>query len=354
MIATTPHSSIHHDEPPHLHLGNLKITESDQGDNDVSLVLGLSVTSKDVHGELVDGVTGQGEHLDRRVLDVDEIEDYLAELPADADLHAVGLTWSHDAEDEAVKVREALDTYSGGAPVVPVRDVDAAQALARGIADLTGHDFLVVCVVEPDSSVVATVDGFDMHVESVDHADAATLTDRVLAVVRAAKPSPEAVYVLGSADTDDLVAALRADADRPVITATEADFALTRGAALASAHIAAIPDESEHPPRNITVASLTAILIAAIIVFVVSVSLTLAWPSTSHPAPEPEPTPQSPQTVQPAAPPKAPRPLERAKLLNVPPPVQAPPPPPAPAPVPAPRIRDNPVLDRVPFIDRIR
>ena len=68
----------------------------------MSLVLGLSVTSKDVHGELVDGVTGQGEHLDRRVLDVDEIEDYLAELPADADLHAVGLTWSHDAEVEAV------------------------------------------------------------------------------------------------------------------------------------------------------------------------------------------------------------------------------------------------------------
>lgn len=320
----------------------------------MSLVLGLSVTSKDVHGELVDGVTGQGEHLDRRVLDVDEIEDYLAELPADADLHAVGLTWSHDAEDEAVKVREALDSYSGGAPIVPVRDVDAAQALARGIADLTGHDFLVVCVVEPDSSVVATVDGFDMHVESVDHADAATLTDRVLAVVRAAKPSPEAVYVLGSADTDDLVAALRADADRPVITATEADFALTRGAALASAHIAAIPDEPEQAPRNITVAALTATLIAAIIVFVVSVSLTLAWPSTPDPGPQPEPPLQSAQSVAPVAPPKAPRPLERAKLLNVPPPVQAPPPPPAPAPVPAPRIRDNPVLDRVPFIDRIR
>ena len=193
-----------------------------------------------------------------------------------------------------------------------------------------------------------------MHVESVDHADAATLTDRVLAVVRAAKPSPEAVYVLGSADTDDLVAALRADADRPVITATEADFALTRGAALASAHIAAIPVEPEQAPRNITVAALTATLIAAIIVFVVSVSLTLAWPSTSDPAPEPDPTPQSAQSVAPFAPPKAPRPLERAKLLNVPPPVQAPPPPPAPAPVPAPRIRDNPVLDRVPFIDRIR
>ncbi|MGW0157849.1 DUF7159 family protein [Mycobacterium sp. NPDC003323] len=318
----------------------------------MSLVLGLSVTSKDVHGELVDGVTGQGDHLDRRVLDVDEIEDYLAQLPADADLHAVGLTWSHDAEDEAIKVREALDTYSGGAPVVPVRDVEAAEALARGIADLTGHDFLVVCVVEPDSSVVATVDGFHIHVESVDHADAATLTDRVLAVVRAAKPSPDAVYILGSADTDDLVTALRADADRPVITATEADFALTRGAALASAHAASIPDEPEPTPGFSKVKALTVTLVAAVIVFVVSVSLTLAWPSRPAPEPEPDPRPQLAQNLAPA--PAAPKAPERAKLLNVPPPVQAPPPPPAPGPAPAPRIRDNPVLDRVPFIDRIR
>lgn len=349
---SAPHP-VHHGESTPPQLGNLKITETDQGDNDVSLVLGLSVTSKDVHGELVDGVTGQGDHLDRQVLDVADIEDYLAHLP-DEHLHAVGLTWTHDAEDEAVKVREALDTYSGGAPVVPVRDVDAAEALARGIADLTGHDFLVVCVVEPDSSVVATVDGFHTHVESVDHADAATLTDRVLAVVRAAKPSPDAVYILGSADTDDLVTALREDADRPVITATEADFALTRGAALASAHIANIPDEPEQTPRNRTVTALTVTLVAAIIVFVVSVSLTLAWPSTPTPAPEPDPRPQLAQNVEPIAPPPAPRTPELAKHLNVPPPVQAPPPPPAPGPAPEPRIRDNPVLDRVPFIDRIR
>src|SRR5690349_23459949 len=117
----------------------------------MNLVLGLSVTSRDVHGELVDGVTGEGEHLDRAVLDVDHIEAYLAELPADADLHAIGLTWSHDAESEAIKVREALDAYAGGAPVVPVRDVDAAEALARGIAEKAGHDFLIVVVVEPDN-----------------------------------------------------------------------------------------------------------------------------------------------------------------------------------------------------------
>ncbi|MGU3499469.1 DUF7159 family protein [Mycobacterium sp. C31M] len=321
----------------------------------MSLVLGLSVTSKDIHGELVDGVTGQGDHLDRTVLDVEQIEDYLAKLPDDP-LHAVGLTWSHDAQDEAIKVREALDSYSGGAPVVPVRDVDAAGALARGIADLTGNDFLVVAVVEPDSSVVATVDGFQTHVESVEHVDADTLTDRVLAVVRAAKPSPDAVYILGSADTDDVVTALRQDADRPVITGTEADFALTRGAALASAHVANIPEEPERKSGITKVAALTVTLVAAVIVFVVSLSLTLAWPDRPAQAPEPDPRPQLAQNVVPAAPPpaapKTPKAPELARHLNI-----APPPAAAPAPMAPPRpprIRDNPMLDRLPFIDRVR
>ncbi|MGB5110181.1 MAG: hypothetical protein WBO08_00640 [Mycobacterium sp.] len=88
---------------------------------------------------------------------------------------------------DPIKVREALDSYAGGAPVVAVRDVEAAAALARGIAEIGGHDFLVVCVVEPDGAVVATVDGFRVLAESIDHADAATLKDRVRAVVRSAR-----------------------------------------------------------------------------------------------------------------------------------------------------------------------
>lgn len=332
-------------------LGSLEITVDRSGEGDVSLVLGLSVTSKDVHGELVDGVTGQGDHLDRAVLDVADIENYLAQLPAEADLHAVGLTWSRDAKDEAVTVREALDAYRGGAPVVAVRDVDATEALARGIADLTGHDFLVVVIVEPDNAVVATVDGFAVQVESIDHADTATLTDRVLAVVRAARPRPDAVYVLGSEDTADLVDTLRTDADRPVLTAAQADFALTRGVALASAQAANAPDGPATAPRITTVTALTVTLIAAVIAFVVSVSLTLAWPS--RPAPPPDPTPQLAQHVTPpAAPaPADPEPARQpARHLNVPP---APAPVPA-APAPPPRLRDNPLLDRVPFIDRVR
>lgn len=328
----------------------------------MNLVLGLSVTSKDIHGELVDGVTGQGEHIDRAVLDVDDIEGYLAELPADADLHAIGITWSHDAESEAIKVREALETYAGGAPVVPIRDVEATEALARGIADMTGHDFLVVCVVEPDNAVVATVDGFRIAVESVDHADAATLNDRVRAIVRAARPSPDAVYVLGSEDPDDLVAAIQQETDRPVITATEADFALTRGAALASAHTANTPDAPAAQRRFTRVGALAAALGAAAVVFVVSVTVAVTAPTAPpEPAPRPvavqsAPVPQQPVAPRPAAP------IEMARTINIAPAAPAPPPPPpaaAPAPLPPPvpavqpRLRDR-IFDRLPLVDRIR
>lgn len=337
----------------------------------MSLVLGLSVTSKDIHGELVDGDTGEGQPIDRAIVDADHIEDFLAELPADADLRAVGITWSHDAESEAIKVREALDAYAGGAPVVAVRDVEATAALARGIADIAGHDFAVICVVEPDGAVVATVDGFEIHVEHVDHEDAATLNDRVRAIVRAARPSPDAVYILGSEDPDDLVAAVAEETDRPVITATEADFALTRGAALASALTANAPVAPEPKKRITRVGALAIALGSAAVVFVVSLSVALTAPQ----APEPPPRPvaaeeQAPPPAAPLiqAPPRASR--EMARTLNIapaapapaPPPAAAPAPPPPPAAAPAPlqpsvpavqepRLRDR-ILDRIPIIGR--
>lgn len=343
----------------------------------MSLVLGLSVTSKDIHGELVDGDTGEGQPIDRAVVDADHIEDFLAELPADADLRAVGITWSHDAESEAVEVREALDAYAGGAPVVAVRDVEATAALARGIADIAGQDFLVVCVVEPDGAVVATVDGFEIHVEHIDHEDAATLNDRVRAIVRAARPSPDAVYILGSEDPDDLVAAVAEETDRPVITATEADFALTRGAALASALAANTPEASEPKKRITRVGALAIAAGSAAVVFVVSLSVALTAPE----APPPPPRAVAAEEAPPAPPPPAQsaprRPVELARKINIVPAAPAPPPPPAAAParppaapapppppaaapaplqpsVPAvqePRLRDR-ILDRIPIIGR--
>ncbi|MCF6387076.1 hypothetical protein L2K20_08830 [Mycobacterium sp. MBM] len=343
----------------------------------MSLVLGLSVTSKDIHGELVDGDTGEGQPIDRAIVDADHIEDFLAELPADADLRAVGITWSHDAETEAVKVREALDAYAGGAPVVAVRDVEATAALARGIAEIAGHDFAVICVVEPDGAVVATVEGHEIHVESIDHVDTATLNDRVRAIVRAARPSPDAVYILGSQDPDDLVAAVSEETDRPVITATQADFALTRGAALASAIAANAPDAPEPKKRITRVGALAVAAGSAAVVFVVSLSVALTAPRAPEPPPRPVAVAEAapPPPAAPVTPPPQRASREMARTLNIapaapapaaapapPPPAAAPAPPPPPAAAPAPpppsvppvqepRLRDR-ILDRIPIIGR--
>jgi hypothetical protein len=339
----------------------------------MDLVLGLSMSSKDIRGMLVDGVTGEGAHVDRNVLDIADIDAFDAEafvesLLVSGDLQTVGLTWSQDAEPAAIKVREALEVLSAGAPVVAVPDIEAAEALARSIAELTEYDFLVVCIVEPDAAVIASVDGFRVAVERIDGADSATLIDRARAVVRSARPRPDAIFVLGSADTDELVAALTEATPQPVLTATEADFAMSRGAALASSRATDVPDAPVARPRFSRVGVLSSVLAAAVVVFVVSVALLVGL------APTPESTGQPPRssaaghTAQPPASPRALRDapalrLDREPFATAAPPVAeaAPPapayaPPPAPvyappAPPPQPRLRDR-IFEKIPLINR--
>jgi hypothetical protein len=342
----------------------------------MDLVLGLSMSSKDIRGMLVDGVTGEGAQVDRSVLDISDddafdAEAFLESLLVGGEPRTVGLTWSQDAEPAAIKVREALGVLGGGAPLVAVPDVEAAEALARGIADITGHDFLVVCIVEPDTAVIATVDWHRVAVECIDRADSATLIDRARAVVRSARPSPDAIFVLGSADTDELVSALTAATPRPVVTATEADFALTRGAALASARATNVPDAPVARPRISRVGVLSSMLAAAIVAFVVSIALVVGLRLTADSPGQPSHSNAAGHPAQPPAPPRTVRDapalrLAREPFATVAPPVpEAVPPaapayvPPAPpahapaAPPPQPRLRDR-ILEKIPLVNRLR
>jgi hypothetical protein len=347
----------------------------------MGLVLGLSMSSKDIRGVLVDGVTGEGAQVDRSFLhladdDTFDAEAFLESLPLDEDLHSVGLTWSRDAEPAAIKVREALEVQSAGAPVVAVPDIEAAEALARGISGLTEYDFLIVCIVEPDVAVIASVDGFRVAVERIEGVDSATLIDRARAVVRSARPSPDAIFVLGSADTDELVVALTDLTPQPVLTGTDADFAMSRGAALASAQPANVAEAPLASPRFSRVDVLSSVLAAAVVVFVVSVALLAGRQptpeSTAHPprgtAATPAAKPLAPQRRTPDAPAlrlaKEPFPVVAPPVPAVAPPVPAaaPAPPayvPPPAPVyappvspPKPRLRDR-ILDKIPGFNRL-
>lgn len=367
----------------------------------MDLVLGLSVTSSVVRWVLVDGITGEGAPVDRGALDISDVGTFDAEALLEnvlggGELHAVGLTWSSGADAVAAKVRAALDALGGGARVVEVSDVAAAEVLAGGIAEISGYNFLVICIVEPGAALVATVNDQRVRAERIDRVDSAWL-EHASAAVRAARPSPDAVFVLGSDvdAADTLVAVLRDETARPVFTADEADLALTRGVALAAARGANAAPVTVAKPLLSRVAVLSSVLAAAVVVFVVSLSFALGLRLTPE-STEMHNTSAVEPSVRPAAPPSiakvtavphpaAPPPVHETVGAHVPaapapeaapvepaaapepayippapepayvppaPPVYAPPPVPVYAPPPPPpRLRDR-IIEKIPLINR--
>lgn len=327
----------------------------------MDLVLGLSMTSSSLRWVLVDGADGDGAPLDRGSVPVDAAQSFDADAlvetlfarAAPRDVDAIGLTWTTDAEAVTSAVWQTL-TRRGVENVIAVSDVEAAEALARGIADLAGCDRVVVCVAEPEASVVAAVTPDGVTADRVDPS----------AVVDVEGLAPEAVFVVGSGDAAAVTSVLRDRLDVPVLSAAEADLALARGAALASASAVTILDADPAPKRTLSpTAGLVGVLAAAVVTFVVSLSVALGMSFTPDsgqqlarsvepparevaPSPEPSPAPEpvdaapeepAPPADEPPAPPAAePVAVELVEPPAAPPPAPAAPPPPAPeAPAPA-------------------
>ncbi len=186
-----------------------------------------------------------------------------------------------------------------------------------------------MCLVEPDAAVVAMVtpDGatVDRIARPLDGADAIELPSSVIALLNLDEWQPEAIFVVGSADDLDLVmSSIAGLTDAPVFSAAEADLALARGAALASAHAVNTLDTPRAPLMSRT-GALTSVLVAAVVVFVVSLSVALGLRLT----PETEPTPDQPRVANADAPaPAAPAPTVPKAAPSSPRPAA----PPAPAP----------------------
>lgn len=273
----------------------------------MDLVLGLSMTSTDLRWVLVEGITGEGATIHRDGIDFDTLDDVLAAV-GDNRLHAIGVTWTNEAEAQASMVLETLAARDL-ANVIAISELEAADALAAGIAERAGYDDVAVCLVEPDAAVVAlvTADGVsvDRIARPLDGDDAVELPSSVIAQLDLDEWQPEAIFVVGSADDVDLVmSSLAALTDSPVISAAEADLALARGAALASAHAVNTLDTPRTPFMSRT-GALTSVLVAAVVVFVVSLSVALGLRLT----PAADPTPEQPRVANADAPvPAAPAP----------------------------------------------
>jgi hypothetical protein len=374
----------------------------------MDLVLGLSMTSTAVRWVLVEGTTGEGATIHRDGIDFDTLDDIVGAV-GDNRLHAVGVTWTNEAEAEASLVLDAL-AARGLDNVITVSELEAADVLAAGIADRGSYDDVAVCLVEPDAAVIAIVTPQGVTVDRIarplDEADAVELPSSVIAMLDLDEWQPEAVFVVGSADDLDLVMSTLAGlTEAPVFSAAEADLALARGAALASAR-AVNTLEAPRAPLMTRTGALTSILVAAVVVFVISLSVALGLrltPGTDAPgaqrpaadavdapaAPAPAVKQAAPETPRHAAPPppqagpppgrkvaaavpQAPEvaPVDEAPAYVPPAPEYTPPAPanvpPAPAPAyvppapppnyvppapPQPRLRDR-IIERIPIINR--
>lgn len=259
----------------------------------MDLVLGVSVTSAALRFVLVEGATGDGATIDSGTLampvsgaSVDALVGaVLGDGPyAAAPGHrpgAVGVTWTDAVAEQGAALLSAL-TDQGARNVVALSPAEAAAALAAGLGDLAAQTDLAVCVAEPDAAFVAVVAADTVHVDQLAHDGADALAGRV----REAAEAPESVYVLGSAgDVDAVVTALAAQMTVPVLSAAEADVALARGAALAAAQgsvgveapLALAQVSTASPKSWLTwrIPALTSVVVAAVVTFVVSLSVAL-------------------------------------------------------------------------------
>ncbi|MFI5506637.1 hypothetical protein ACIA48_04150 [Mycobacterium sp. NPDC051804] len=359
----------------------------------MDLVLGISMTSAAVRWVLVEGTTGEGATISRGAFDLDDavepddLLDVLLVDEADNHTHAIGLTWTNEAEDAASGVLEALRAR-GRDNVIAVSELEAGDVLASGIAAIAEYEDVAVCIVEPDAAVVAIVDDNGVTVDRFgrpsDGSDVVELPSSVLTMLELDDWRPDSIFVVGSADDLDLIRSTLEDVtDAPVFSAAEADLALARGAALASARaVNGLDTAGSHTPPRIR--ALTAVLVAAAVTFVISLSVALGLSLTPSAPEQPtaadhQPTAEAPppgnepatkvskltaslqaarpvvaQTIVVAAPP-APEFVPPAAPANQPPartaPTYAPPPVYVPPVAPQPRLRDR-IIERIPIINR--
>ena len=220
-------------------------------------VLGLSMTPTSVGLVLVEGQDADGATMDRDAFDVYQSSIQSSEQATAAvlrtealaanrglRLNSIGVTWSEDADAQASALMQSLSD-SGFDNVVAIRLPEATEALARGMAAVIGYQTTAVCVIEPDAVISLVVNTSDGAVQtafnhSIDSDE--SLISWLSTVFTKADWQPEALVVVGSAGGFESILHKLEDAlSVPVFAPAEAELALARGAALASAQTIELP-----------------------------------------------------------------------------------------------------------------
>lgn len=247
--------------------------------------------------------------------------------------HAIGVTWSGESELQVSLLLKSL-TDAGFDNIVAVRSEEAGEALARGIGRMVGYQQTAVCLLEPDTVVVSMVDTHDGSVQTVSHREHNTDADLIDWLIRVFDVNdwrPECLILVGpDADLAPLTKQLEAALEMPVFSPPEADLALARGAALASAHNPEYTfDEfdradDDRPRRRsfpLPYSAALGMLAVGVLTFVVSIAFAAGLRLTSNNGPDAATSEQRPTATQPASQPVA----EAVPPVVTPPAVIAPP-----------------------------
>lgn len=324
-------------------------------------VLGLSVTPSAVGLVLVEGRDADGETVDREAIEIlparrsspRQVSDEAAAAVLRAEalatdlghrVHAIGVTWSDDAEAEASLLIRSL-SECGFDNVLPVHLREASEALAWGVADAIGNEVTAVCVIDCDTVIALVVNTREGTLQSAVNRAIGTeesLIRWLSTVFAKADWRPEALILVGSgAALDTLIPRLETVLSVPVFAPTEAEMALARGAALTSAHRTeslfaaeqSLGHPGEHRQRQRTQAGPLAVLAAGTVTFVVSVSAAISMqlapardtgPGAPSPAAKTSPAVAA-APARSAAAPFAPAPLPPPPPIEIPPPPEQPP-----------------------------
>lgn len=266
-------------------------------------VLGLSVTPTAVGWVLAEGQAADGTILDHRELAlhagggigaVSTAEQVAGEVmrvdalaaTSDHHLRLIGMTWSDDASAQAALLLEAL-TDAGFHNVVPVRQLDAVETLARAIAPVVGYEQIAVCVLDQDSTTVVMVDTHDGETQTaIKHVRGGFdgLTRWLAGMFERTGWRPGGVVVVADSDTDGFSWHLEKTLPVPVFAQTMAQVTIARGAALSAARNTDFTDEqlvthAPEPvaapprPRRLSYAGAVTALAAGAVTFVCSLSV---------------------------------------------------------------------------------
>ena len=219
----------------------------------MDIVLGVSMTPAKVRMVLVEGEKADGVTVDHDVFEIASIDgsanvadQVVAAVLGTREsaragghhLKSIGVTWSDHAEASAL--RDGL-AVAGIDDVMLVSEGHAAASLAQAVGQAVRYASTALLFVNRDAatlSVVRTDDGSVVKVLSrtLHSADAMAVLTEMADAVAAREAPPEGIFVVGSGvDISSVKAHLEHLVPVPVNAPEEAELALARGAALASA-----------------------------------------------------------------------------------------------------------------------